>query len=249
MKFGLADWGFNVWDGGLYDIETRLLDIKKLGLSGTERLEAVSPSDALYKAALYRKLGMDFATCRGPSVQAGIEWTAGLGKKYVWITPGPNDLVVDFKEFCRRCNTFAAAAAKFGLKCGIHNHVNSRIETQADFENYLKACPGAGMVLDVGELALADGNPVALVKKYLTRICAVHLKDAEFTDRKAKKIEYRTIGNGKYGEINRKTLEALTKAGYDGWVMIEPEDFRINPREELADSIKYLGKSGISITR
>ena len=91
LKFGVADYGLNVWDGGLYDIESRLLDIKKLGLSGTERLEAVSASDALCKAALYRRLGMDFSTCRGPSVQAGIEWTAGLDKKYVWITPGSLD--------------------------------------------------------------------------------------------------------------------------------------------------------------
>ena len=72
LKFGVADYGLNVRDGGLYDIESRLRDIQKLGLSGTERLEAVSASDALCKAALYRRLGMDFSTCRGSGISARI---------------------------------------------------------------------------------------------------------------------------------------------------------------------------------
>jgi hypothetical protein len=28
MKFGVADYGMNVWYGGLYDIEERLLELK-----------------------------------------------------------------------------------------------------------------------------------------------------------------------------------------------------------------------------
>ena len=244
LKFGVADYGLNVWDGGLYDIESRLLDIKKLGLSGTERLEAVSASDALCKAALYRRLGMDFSTCRGPSVQAGIEWTAGLDKKYVWITPGSLDRELDFDTFTTRVNAFAAAAAKYGLRCGIHNHVNSRLETQAEIERYLEACPDAGLVFDVGEIGLAGGNPAAIVKKYLNRICAVHLKDAEMVDGR---IQYRALGNGGFGVINRKTLEVLIKSGYDGWVFIEPEDFRLNPLDELSDSLDYLKRGGLSI--
>jgi sugar phosphate isomerase/epimerase len=247
IKFGVADYGLNVRDGGLYDIESRLRDIKKLGLSGTERLEAVSPSDALYKAALYRKLGMGFSTCRGPSVQAGIEWTAGLGRKYVWITPGSLAPELDFDTFTTRVNAFAAAAAKYGLRCGIHNHIGSRLATQAEIERYLEACPDAGLVFDVGEIGLAGGNPAAIVKKYLNRICAVHLKDAEITDGKTGKIEYRALGSGEFGVINRKTLEVLIKSGYDGWVFIEPEDFRINPLDELSDSLDYLKRGGLSI--
>lgn len=244
IKFGVADYGLNVWDGGLYDIESRLLDIKKLGLSGTERLDAASPSDAMRKAALYRKLGMDFGTCRGPGVQSGIEWTAGLGKKYVWITPGSLDSGLDFDIFTLRVNAFAAAAAKYGLRCGIHNHFNSRLETQVDIERYLEACPGAGLVFDVGEIGLAGGNPAAIAKKYLNRICAVHLKDAE---RVGGRIEYRALGGGEFGVINRKTLEVLIKSGYDGWVFIEPEDSRLNPLDELSNSLDYLKRGGLSI--
>lgn len=235
IKFGVADYGLNVWDGGLYDIESRLKEIKKLGLSGTERLEAVSPSDAMLKAGLYRKLGMGFSTCRGPSVQAGIEWTAGLGRQYVWVTPGDIDPKQDFKTFARKVNSFTAAAAKWGLKCGLHNHG----ETQADIEQYLAACPNTGLVFDIGEIALAGGNPLAAIKKYLGRICAVHLKDAVM-DRKTGKFEYRAVGSGEFGDVNKEALELLVKSGYDGWIFIEPEDFSINPLDDLSSSLDYL---------
>ena len=68
MQFGVADYGMNVWDGGSFDTVHRLRGLKEIGYAGTERLEAVSPADALQKATRYRELGMDFATCRGPSV-------------------------------------------------------------------------------------------------------------------------------------------------------------------------------------
>ncbi|NOY75933.1 MAG: hypothetical protein GXP32_09125, partial [Kiritimatiellaeota bacterium] len=104
MKFGVADYGMNVWHGGMYSIEDRLIDLKGIGYNGTERLEAISESDAIHKAALYRGLGMDFTTCRAPSMRACIEWTAALGKKYIWMTPGDISRDADFDIFCRRAN-------------------------------------------------------------------------------------------------------------------------------------------------
>ena len=96
MKFGVADYGMNVWYGGLYDIEERLIALKSLGFNGTERLEAATEADAIHKAALYHKLGMDFSTCRGPNVQTNIQWSAALGKQYTWLPysePGLDEII------------------------------------------------------------------------------------------------------------------------------------------------------------
>lgn len=71
MKFGAADYGLNVWYGGLYDLESRLQNLRELGFEGIERLEANGSGDALGKAAFCRRCGMDFATCRGPDLAAG----------------------------------------------------------------------------------------------------------------------------------------------------------------------------------
>ena len=51
MKFGVADWGLNVWDGGCYDFETRLEELREIGYNGTERLECIDAADAMNKAA------------------------------------------------------------------------------------------------------------------------------------------------------------------------------------------------------
>ena len=208
MKFGVADYGMFLWDGGLYDIEERLLDLKKLGYNGTERLEAVSPSDALYKAALYRKLGMDFSTCRGPSVQVTTEWTAALGKNYVWLTPGDCSRTVDFKEFCRRSNAMIKACAKWGVTASIHNHMHQRVENQQELEDFLKACPDAGIVFDTGHLSMAGGNPVEIVKKYHKRISVMHLKDVFLTGGTRpdgiKEYRFCELGAGNNGFSNTK---------------------------------------------
>ena len=244
MKFGVADYGMFIWDGGIYDIEERLLDLKKLGYNGTERLEAVSPSDALYKAALYRKLGMDFSTCRGPSVQVTTEWTAALGKNYVWLTPGDCSRTVDFKEFCRRSNAMIKACAKWGVTASIHNHMHQRVENQQELEDFLKACPDAGIVFDTGHLSMAGGNPVEIVKKYHKRISVMHLKDVFLTGgvRPDGIKEYRfcELGTGNNGFSNAKVIEMLLKVGWDGWIHIEHDTHLRDPLKDLAVSLKFV---------
>lgn len=244
MKFGVADYGMNVWYGGMYDIEERLLDLKKLGFNGTERLEAVSPSDAIYKAAMYRKLGMDFSTCRGPNVQVTTEWTAALDKKYVWLTPGQNDRVVDFKEFCRRCNTMSKSCARWGVTASIHNHMHQRVENQQELEDFLKACPDAGIVFDTGHLSMAGGNPVEIVKKYHKRISVMHLKDVILTGGTRpdgiKEYRFCELGAGNNGFSNAKVIEMLLKVGWDGWIHIEHDNHLRDPLKDLAVSLKFI---------
>ncbi len=244
MKYGVADYGMNVWYGGLYDIEERLLALKQIGFNGTERLEAVSPSDALQKAALYRRLGMDFSTCRGPGVQSGIEWTAGLGKSYVWLSPGQNDRSVDFKVFCRRCNAMAKSCRRWGIRAAIHNHMHQRVENQQELEDFLNAVPDAGIVFDTGHLSMAGGDPVEIVKKYHARIEVMHLKDVFLTGgtRSDGIQNYRfcELGGGNNGFSNAPVVEMLLKVGWDGWIHIEHDEHLRDPLKDLSKSLKFV---------
>jgi sugar phosphate isomerase/epimerase len=245
MKFGIADYGMNVWDGGLYDIETRLEELKAIGFDGTERLEAVTEADALHKAARYRKLGMDFSTCRGPSVQIGIEWSAALGKDYVWITPGENSRTIDFDLFCRRTNRMVDICAKLGLKAGIHNHLGQRVENQQELEDFLRKCPDAGIVFDTGHLSAAGGDPTEIVQKYASRICVMHLKDVVLKEN-GEFDRFCELGAGNNGLDNRQVMSALVEEGYDGWVHIEHDTHLNDPLVDLAKSYHYLIDAGFS---
>ena len=244
MEIGVADFGMNIWDGGLYSIEDRLVALKDIGYDGTERLEACSPSDAIQKAALYRQLGMDFSTCRGPNVQAGIEWTAGLGKKYVWLTPGENKRDTDFETFCRRSNTLVKACARWGLTAGIHNHMYQRIETQKELETFLDVVPGAQIVFDTGQLSMAGGGPVEIVKKYHHSIAVFHLRDVQLTGKiredGVKDYHFCELGAGNNGFDNANVLKAICDCGWDGWIHVEHGIHQRDPLIDLRASREYI---------
>lgn len=246
MKFGVADFGMNVWYGGMYDIEDRLLALKSLGYNGTERLEASGAADALYKATIYKKHGMDFSTCRGGSLQNGIEWSAAFGKTYVWFSPPSNVRDSDFEVFCRQANAMVEACKRWEITPAIHNHMHQRVENQKELEDFLAACPGIGIVFDTGHLSCAGGDPVEIIRKYHKRICVMHLKDVILDDPQNGLDETRTnykfceLGAGNNGFSNADVLKALKDVGWDGWIHIEHDNHVRDPLVDLKTSIDFI---------
>ena len=130
MRFGIADYGMNVWDGGSFDVQERLARLKDIGYEGLERCHAVSEADAVHKAAVFRRLGMDFATVSGPSPAATMEWTAAFGKAYVWTMVTGKD----FDTFCRQVNTQVEAAERWGVALGHARVRSSMVGDSGSFE-------------------------------------------------------------------------------------------------------------------
>jgi len=244
MKFGIADYGMNVWHGALYDTEERLEQLKGIAYDGLERLHATSPSDALLKSAAFKRMGMDFATCAGPSIEANIKWTAALGKSYIWAQSS----ATDFDVYCRQVNDLTRAAARYGVKVGLHNHLGAVVETQAQLECFLQACPLSGLILDTGHLAAAGGDNLEIVRKYSQRLVAVHLKDWFETNPQAanwwERGRFCELGAGNIGQDNAAVLHAIANAGFDGWVFIEHDTHLRDPLIDLSVSREYLRTAG-----
>lgn len=242
MKFGIADYGMNVWDGGCFDLEARLAGLKQIGYEGIERIEAASGDHAIQQAVLFRRMGMDFGTCRGPQPELSVKWTAGLGKDYVWTMVNGKDL----DTFCRQATIQAKAAAVYGVKVGVHNHLGQPVESQAQLEEFLARCPGCGLILDTGHLAAAGGNPVDIIRRYADRLIVVHVKDWIETnpeiglDRWPQRGRFGSLGTGNIGQDNREVLKALKQVGYDGWVFVEHDTHLQEPLKDLAISREYL---------
>lgn len=246
MKIGVADYGMNVWDGGCFDWEARLEGLKAIGYEGTERLTVVDAADAIEGAARCRRLGMDFATCLGPTPQTSLRWTAALGKAYVWIAVTGRT----WEEFCRQAERQAEWALAWGVRVGLHNHLGSLVESQEQLEEFLARCPSCGLVLDTAHLAAAGGDPVAMASRYAARLVAVHLKDWFLTnpeiglDRWQQRGRFCELGAGNIGLDNVAVMKALAKAGYDGWVFVEQDTHLQDPFRDLAISREYLRKVG-----
>ena len=246
MQYGVADYGMGVWDGGCFDLEERLKGIKSIGYEGLERCPGVSTDDLVNKAARFRRLGMDFATCNGPTPELSIQWTAALGKSYVWTMVSGKD----FNTFCRQVNIQVEICQQWGIKVGLHNHLGSLVESQAELEEFLRRCPGCGLILDTAHLAAADGDPVEIVKKYGDRLVSVHLKDWLLTnpeiglDKWFHRGRFCELGAGNIGLDNIAVMRAIVEAGYDGWILVEHDTHLHHPLKDLPISRQYFREAG-----
>lgn len=245
IKVGVADYGLNVWYGNLYDYRDRLEMLKELGYDGIERLEAKNQAEAVEIAADARRMGMDFGTCRAASAMETIRFSAAFCKTYIWV-----DAVFqgDMDVYCRHVNYQTEAAAKYGLKVGLHNHLGY-VETSEQVETVLERCPDTGLLLDTAHLAAAGGDPLAFAEKYFDRLVAVHVKDYVYKDKDAEnwwdRIRFCELGAGEMGDLNRQVLELLVKKGYEGWVYIEHDTHLQDPALDLKISRDYMRSCGI----
>ena len=144
------------------------------------------------------------------------------------------------------------AAERFGLKAALHNHLGSRIESQQELEDFLKAVPGASLLLDVGHLAGAFGDNVEIIRKYYDRIVSVHFKDIFIKDaslgldRWTERLRFCELGAGNAGFDFAAAGEELKRHGYDKWVLIEHDTHLREPLTDLkvsADALKAIFKS------
>ena len=246
MKFGIADYGMNVWDGGCFDYEERWTQLRAIGYEGTERLHAASGDDAVYRAARMHRMGMDFATVLGPTPELTIQWTAAFGKTYVWTAVTGKE----FDTFCRQVNTQAAACRRWGIRVALHNHLGSLVESQEELETFLARCPDCGLILDTAHLAAADGDPVEIGLKYPERLASIHLKDWLVTNPEIglkewpRRGRFCELGAGNIGLDNAAVMQALVRVGYDGWILVEHDTHLQDPLADLAISREYLRRAG-----
>lgn len=246
MKYGVADYGMNVWFGGHYDLEDRLANLKAIGFNGIERLEATDAAEAVAKAAVFRKMGMDFATVRISNAAQNITYTAAFGKEYTWLTPGPCGRDVKLDVFVRRAKEFCKACAKYNITGAIHNHLGNTIESQEELDYLMREVPEATLLLDIGHLAGANGNIQKTLEMYYDRIAAVHFKDIFFKDENAEvwnnRLRFCELGGGnKPGFVDwQGTAEFLKAKGYDKWVLVEHDTHLQDPYIDLKTSLDAL---------
>lgn len=125
----------------------------------------------------------------------------------------------------------AEAAAEEGLRYGLHPHVGSPVEVEAEVRGVLDATAGSslGFGPDTGHLAWAGADPVALIADYADRLVAVHLKDVDVEAvRAANGDDYFTATLSRHvwrepgrGSIDFTGVLLALPAGFDGWFILE----------------------------
>ena len=126
---------------------------------------------------------------------------------------------------------------EYGFNYAIHLH-GPDIKTYPDAEdvwNHVKDLdPRIGMCLDIGHDTRNGKDPVADLKKYISRVFDIHIKDVTGTTKLGYSLE---VGRG---VINFPAfVKMLRKVGYTGVCSFEHEKDMTDPFMGLAESVGY----------
>jgi len=166
-------------------------------------------------------------------------------------------------EFGKRLTTVAEHCLAQGVRLCYHHHMGTVVQTEAEVDALMEHTGDAvALLLDSGHLTFAGGDPVAVQRRYASRIAHVHCKDIRknvMTDALNRNLSFLdAVLNGVFtvpgdGCVDFKNIfTGLAQSAYQGWLVVEAEqDPSIAPSFEYAklgcDNLKNLcNASGLS---
>ncbi len=127
---------------------------------------------------------------------------------------------------------------KYDIRLAIHNHGpdNPLYPNASDIWKHIKDLdPRMGICLDIGHTVRDGQDPSADIRRYITRIFDMHVKDVDKSSKEGKTVE---MGRGII-DIP-KLVETLRKVKYSGKCSLEFEKDMDDPLPGIAESLGYL---------
>ena len=162
------------------------------------------------------------------------------------------------RKACQFYNHLGDVCAEYGIRTGLHNHLDQLIESQDEIELLLNWtdpkkfhwCP------DTVHLYLANCDIPELFRKYADRLIFFDLVDAKYEYQTQEmrlpngKIEKAGSQNGTFmlgnrdygdGEVDlRGIMGILRSVNYEGWVNIDLHYARVSPQHSFERCMKYI---------
>ncbi len=211
-------------------------------------------TDQMKKAAIAsRNLGLG----------ASVSFTGSLAFPYLYPWPQrPPGLIEEaFAELGRRWKPILDVYEDHGVDIGYEIHPGEDVFDGATFEMFVDATGGherAQINYDPSHFLLQQLDYVAFIDLYHDRICAFHVKDAEFNPDGRQGVysgyqswvnragRFRSLGDGQldFGAI----FSALTKYDYDSWAVLEWECCLKSPEQGAAEGAPFIARHIIDAT-
>ncbi|MBI9101044.1 MAG: myo-inosose-2 dehydratase [Spirochaetales bacterium] len=151
----------------------------------------------------------------------------------------------EFRSVTNGINHLGKIAADEGLKLAFHHHMGTGIQTTSETERFLNETNPdyVWLLFDSGHFSFSEEDPVAALKKFISRVGHVHLKDMRnqvFTDVKKADLSFLdAVRAGVFtvpgdGDIDFPSIfSILEKESYEGWMVVEAEQdpAKANPFE------------------
>ncbi|HET6621270.1 MAG TPA: myo-inosose-2 dehydratase [Dongiaceae bacterium] len=256
--------------GGGTPLETCLKEAKQAGYEGIElghkfpreakALQAVLSAHGLglvsgwYSSALlvrdakeeqkHLRPHLDLLKALGSNVLIFAETSNAIhGDRGRKLSQRPMLKATDWREFGQRVTEVAEAVAKEGVALAYHHHMGTVVQSGEDIDAFMESTGDAvKLLLDTGHATFGGADPVALAKKYRTRIAHVHCKDVRrevLAEARSKDWSFLdAVVEGCFtvpgdGMVDFPAVLAALP-GYSGWLVVEAEQ---DP--EKANPLRY----------
>lgn len=153
-------------------------------------------------------------------------------------------------------NKLGEIAAEKGMKCSLHHHMGTGIQTPAEIDRFMEGTnSNVYLLFDSGHIYFSEGTQEAvdvLIEKYADRIAHVHLKDVREPKRKetlAKEMSFLdAVKNGTFtvpgdGDVSFDHIfKVLEENAYSGWILVEAEQdpAKANPLEYAIKAREFI---------
>ncbi len=188
---------------------------------------------------------------------ASVSFTGSLAFPYLYPWPQRPDGLIEeaFAELARRWKPILDVYDDNGVDVGYEIHPGEDVFDGATFEMFVDALDGhsrAQINYDPSHFLLQQMDYLAFIDLYHERICALHIKDAEFNPDGRQGVysgyqswtnragRFRSLGDGQvdFGGIFSK----MTQYGYDSWAVLEWECCLKSPEQGAAEGAPFIAK-------
>ena len=160
----------------------------------------------------------------------------------------------EWDKFCAGLNRLGKVATDHGFKLCYHHHMGTVVQTAAETDRMLERTSPEYVYLcyDTGHFTFAGEDPLAVLKKYVSRVGHVHLKDMRADVVSRVKPEgwsfLKSVREGAFtvpgdGCVDFDSVfKLLSEAHYEGWLLVEAEQdpAKANPLEYAIMARKFI---------
>jgi inosose dehydratase len=139
-----------------------------------------------------------------------------------------------WQRYGERLNAFARHTLAHGVRLGYHHHMGAYVQSAEDIDRLMEVTgPDVGLLFDSGHAFFGGGDPLAILRRHIDRICHVHCKDVRPALVQMARNRHwsflQSVLNGVFtvpgdGTIDFSAIvDTLREHDYRGWVVVEAE--------------------------
>jgi sugar phosphate isomerase/epimerase len=209
------------------------------------------------------QLKMAAIASRNLGLASSVSFTGSLAFPYIYPWPQRPEGLIDeaFSELAARWKPILNVYDEHGVDIGYEIHPGEDVFDGATFEMFLEKLNGhkrCQINYDPSHFLLQQMDYLEFIDIYHERICAFHVKDAEFNPTGRQGVysgyqswtnragRFRSLGDGQVDFAG--IFSRLAQYGYESWAVLEWECCLKHPEDGAAEGVDFINQHIIRLT-